>query len=57
MASADKTYATGKRKLAICRAWGHSGSGQITVNGFGINSAEKRIAMATNCFDLEFAAG
>ncbi len=38
MASADKTYATGKRKLAICRAWGHSGSGQITVNGKSIES-------------------
>ena len=38
MASADKTYATGKRKLAICRAWGHSGSGQIIVNGKSIES-------------------
>ena len=32
MASVENTYATGKRKLAICRAWGQSGTGQITVN-------------------------
>ena len=35
---ADNTYATGKRKLAICRAWGQAGSGQITVNGRSIES-------------------
>jgi len=32
MASVENTYATGKRKLAICRAWGQSGTGRITVN-------------------------
>jgi small subunit ribosomal protein S9 len=30
--SSDVTYATGKRKRAICRAWVRTGSGQITVN-------------------------
>jgi small subunit ribosomal protein S9 len=29
----DITYATGKRKLAICRAWARTGSGVIKVNG------------------------
>ena len=38
MASVENTYATGKRKLAICRAWGQAGSGQITVNGRSIES-------------------
>ena len=28
----DVTYATGKRKRAICRAWVRAGSGRITVN-------------------------
>src|SRR5207247_9557713 len=34
----DTTYATGKRKLAICRAWHQTGSGRITVNGRSIAS-------------------
>ena len=38
MASAENTYATGKRKLAICRAWAQAGSGQVTVNGRSIES-------------------
>jgi small subunit ribosomal protein S9 len=38
MAVAENTYATGKRKLAICRAWAHPGNGQITVNGRSLES-------------------
>jgi len=38
MASVENTYATGKRKLAICRAWGQSGTGQITVNERSMDS-------------------
>ena len=38
MASVENTYATGKRKLAICRAWAQSGTGQITVNGRSMES-------------------
>jgi small subunit ribosomal protein S9 len=38
MASAENTYATGKRKHAICRAWTQAGSGKITVNGRSIES-------------------
>jgi small subunit ribosomal protein S9 len=38
MASVENTYATGKRKLAICRAWAQAGSGQMTVNGRSIES-------------------
>ena len=46
----DTTYATGKRKLAICRAWLQTGSGRITVNGRSIESYFPRAthrAMAT----------
>jgi small subunit ribosomal protein S9 len=45
MASAENTYATGKRKLAICRAWAQAGSGQMTVNG---RSIESYVPRATN---------
>ena len=38
MAGAENTYATGKRKLAICRAWAQAGSGQVTVHGRSIES-------------------
>jgi small subunit ribosomal protein S9 len=38
MAITGNTYATGKRKLAICRAWGQAGTGQITVNGRSLES-------------------
>src|SRR5256885_2101511 len=31
--------------------------GKITVNRFGVNPAEKRIAWAANCLDIEFTAG
>jgi small subunit ribosomal protein S9 len=50
VAAAEHTYATGKRKLAICRAWAQAGSGQITVNGRSIESYFPRAthrAMAT----------
>ena len=46
----DTTYATGKRKLAICRAWLQTGSGRITVNGRSLESYLPRAthrAMAT----------
>ena len=32
MTQGDAVYATGKRKLAICRAWVRAGSGRFTVN-------------------------
>jgi small subunit ribosomal protein S9 len=34
----ENTYATGKRKVAICRAWTQGGTGQITVNGRSLES-------------------
>jgi small subunit ribosomal protein S9 len=46
----ENTYATGKRKLAICRAWGRDGSGVIMVNGRSIDAYFSRAthrAMAT----------
>lgn len=46
----DSIYATGKRKLAICRAWAKTGSGIIQVNGRPIDSYFSRAthrAMAT----------
>jgi small subunit ribosomal protein S9 len=56
MATAENTYATGKRKNAICRAWTQTGSGQITVNGRSIESYFPRAthrAMVT--YPLEIA--
>src|ERR687883_507345 len=38
MPTAENPYATGKRKLAICRAWAEAGTGQITVNGRSLES-------------------
>jgi small subunit ribosomal protein S9 len=32
MTQGETVYATGKRKLAICRAWVRTGSGRFTVN-------------------------
>jgi small subunit ribosomal protein S9 len=32
MTQGEAVYATGKRKLAICRAWVRAGSGRFTVN-------------------------
>ena len=38
MPTTEPAYATGKRKLAICRAWVQTGTGQITVNGRSLES-------------------
>jgi small subunit ribosomal protein S9 len=38
MTQGETVYATGKRKLAICRAWVRTGSGQFTVNNRPLES-------------------
>ena len=40
--SEAQTYATGKRKTAVARVWISAGSGQITVNGKGIDDYFER---------------
>ena len=52
----DVTYATGKRKHAICRAWVRTGSGQITVNNRSIESYFPRATHRTTVtYPLEIA--
>jgi small subunit ribosomal protein S9 len=38
MTQGEAVYATGKRKLAICRAWVRAGSGRFTVNDRSLES-------------------
>ena len=56
MGTSDVTYATGKRKHAICRAWVSGGSGQITVNNRSIESYFPRATHRTMVtYPLEIA--
>lgn len=56
MATSDVTYATGKRKLSICRAWIRAGSGKITVNDRPLESYFPRASNRTMVtYPLEIA--
>ena len=56
MATSDVTYATGKRKLSICRAWVRAGSGKITVNDRPLESYFPRASNRTMVtYPLEIA--
>jgi small subunit ribosomal protein S9 len=56
MATSDVTYATGKRKHSICRAWVRAGSGKITVNDRPLESYFPRASNRTMVtYPLEIA--
>ncbi len=56
MATSDVTYATGKRKRAICRAWVRTGSGHIKVNDRPLESYFPRATHRTMVtYPLEIA--
>lgn len=54
MMTTEAVHGIGKRKVAICRAWIQTGSGQITVNGRSIESYFPRAThRATATYPLE----